>query len=51
MVVSIFGLVCWLGVCVFRMECEVVMLIGVGSVICGVVVVMVVELVVCGCVV
>ncbi len=34
-VASTFGLACWLGVRVFKMEREAAMLIGAGSAICG----------------
>lgn len=50
MFVSIFGLVCLFGIWLFGLDCIIILLIGVGSLICGVVVVMVIELVVCGCV-
>lgn len=46
--ISIFVLVWLVGICWFGIDWGIVLLIGVGSLICGVVVVMVVELVVCG---
>ncbi|KAG0737965.1 hypothetical protein G6F24_017746 [Rhizopus arrhizus] len=45
---STFGLACWLGVRVFRMEREAAMLIGAGSAICGAAAVMAAEPVVRG---
>ncbi|KAI1691727.1 hypothetical protein DdX_21685 [Ditylenchus destructor] len=47
-VASTFGLACWLGVRVFRMEREAAMLIGAGSAICGAAAVMAAEPVVRG---
>ena len=47
-VASTFGLACWLGVRVFKMEREAAMLIGAGSAICGAAAVMAAEPVVRG---
>lgn len=49
MLLFIFGLVWLVGIKLLKLDCDVVLLIGVGSLICGVVVVMVIELVLCVC--